>query len=443
MIRDSKRTVRARSKGLVEEEETGREGASSASRTTSRRLPRFLAAIALSVLVGCAAERPGSTPPDVACRFPDHDGDVPAPKQYEGPLFKLSQSYPKSVPARGREPWKAVKHPKAQAAEYLLAVRDYFLEGMVDAKFRGQDNRVRRWYQMPWMHVGRNPRESIRGLTQERGSRKFDLGPLQTQFQQNWGTGFYNPVGGYTLGQVWTDANAPDPNKSVFLEGTVVIKVLFSAAPDEQVPDLVGSPSWTAYIRKDGFPPQPRAVRSVRLLQMDIAVKDRRAGTSGWFFGSLVYDRNASGKNGWEKLMPGGLQWGNDHGYGTANAAALEPLQETVMCDPQPVLSTYKKELGWLGRLNGPVDNPASSCMSCHSTAQWKNVAPMVADSSQESERMNWFRTLAGTDSFSPGQQALDYSLQMQLALRNFHDPSLNPSVEDPHSITGCKEIER
>jgi hypothetical protein len=36
------------------------------------------------------------------------------------------------------------------------------------------------------------------------------------------------------------------------------------------------------------------------------------------------------------------------------------------------------QHLGWLGRLNGPVDNPQSACLSCHGTAQSPVVSPMV-----------------------------------------------------------------
>jgi hypothetical protein len=33
--------------------------------------------------------------------------------------------------------------------------------------------------------------------------------------------------------------------------------------------------------------------------------------------------------------------------------------------------------LGWGERLNGPIDNPASACLSCHMTAQWPKSSPM------------------------------------------------------------------
>ena len=316
---------------------------------------------------------PGGGPPafriDAAGRFVDHDGEIPPPDKYDGPLFELSQDYPESVPEPGAQPWLEV-NPFQDPDAYQIVIRDYFLEGMGEADFRAQDNQVRQWYHVPWMHVGNNPREAIRGLTNERASRCKDLGPAQDKWQQNWGIGFYNSMGGYTVGRVWADPKSPDPRRSQFREGTVVVKLLFSAAPDSQVPGLQGAPTWTAYIRKAyincGFSRQPRKVRQVRLLQVDFAVKDGRAKATGWFFGSLVYEKSASGIDAWRKLSPGGLQWGPDHGYGSADSKAGKSLQETYMSDPQPVLSTFKGDLGWLGRLNGPIDNPVSSCMSCH-----------------------------------------------------------------------------
>ena len=363
---------------------------------------------------------------DAAGRFADHDGKIPPSDQYIGPLFKLSQDYPDSVPKpeSSDQPWLDVE-PMNDPDAYQIAIRDYFLEGMVEADFRAQDNNVRKWYHMPWMNVGRNPREAIRGLTNERASRCKDLGELQNKRQQNWGIGFYNAVGGYTVGQVWADCEKPDPTKSQFRDGTVVVKLLFSAAPDSQVPDLQGAPAWTAYIRKAfincNHTDQPRQVRQVRLLQMDIAVKDSRAGVTGWFFGSLVYEKSAIGIDGWRKLSPGGLQWGLDHGYNSADRKADRQLKETYLSHPQPKLSTYKGELGWLGRLNGPIDNPVSSCMSCHSTAQWPNTERMFPEGGMsENQRMKWFRNLSGNEPFTSGRTPLDYSLQIQLSIENF-----------------------
>lgn len=391
----------------------------------NRGSPLLACSAVLLTITSCSTESHlAGTKPLPSTGFPSHDGEIPPATEYRGPLFQLSAEYPDLPPESQNEPWLDVD-PMADPDAYLLVLRDYFFEGMIEADFRAQDNEVRTWYHVPWMHVGDNPREAIRGLTSERASRCKELGPTQTKRQQNWGIGFYNPAGGFTVGQVWADHTQPDAGRSQFLEGTVVAKLLFSDAPDSQVPHLAGAPVWTAYIKRAfpecGHREQGRAVRQVRLLQMDVAVKDSRAGVTGWFFGSLVYEGSALGEDPWKKVVPGGLQWGPDHGYGRQQADDRDPLKETYMSDPQPVLSTFKEELGWLGRLNGPIDNSASSCMSCHSTAQWPVRARLVPKpEASETDRMRWFRPLAGHEAFSEGATALDYSLQIGLSLENF-----------------------
>ena len=89
-----------------------------------------------------------------------------------------------------------------------------------------------------------------------------------------------------------------------------------------------------------------------------------------------------------------------------------------------------RQHLGADGRLNGPVDNPASACMSCHSTAQAPAVAQMLPQGAcnQAPLRANWFRNLPGSQAFGrftpSGQSCLtappanapvaaDYSLQL------------------------------
>ena len=128
----------------------------------------------------------------------------------------------------------------------------------------------------------------------------------------------------------------------------------------------------------------------MRLLQIDIAVKDDRAGTTGWYFATYAFDRNAPGTSSWLKMVPIGLMWGNDP-KGT-------PLQELWINPSAPAYA--KAHLGADGRLNGPVDNRASACLSCHSTAQAPTLADMLPTGSCASQRPNWFRNLAGSQPF-------------------------------------------
>jgi len=167
--------------------------------------------------------------------FPD---SMSAPPGWTGLKFKLSQAYPTALPTSAADtakPWLAFdfKQP-TQAPQYMQAVLDYCMEGNVDLTSPQKSfsdistNSVRGWYHAPWLHPGR---EFMHGMTNERKSQAKQLGPAQTTPQTNWAVGFYNPLGGHTLGQVWKNETAPDPAKAQFPQGTVSCKLLFTNAP--------------------------------------------------------------------------------------------------------------------------------------------------------------------------------------------------------------------
>jgi hypothetical protein len=74
-------------------------------------------------------------------------------------------------------------------------------------------------------------------------------------------------------------------------EGAVAAKLLFTTAP---VPYLQGAPEWTSYIYVDVHNDcpeitSPRSPIKLRLLQVDLAVKDSRvASNTAWVFGTSV-----------------------------------------------------------------------------------------------------------------------------------------------------------
>ena len=205
------------------------------------------------------------------------------PAGYSGLKFALSRSYPTQLPANEPQPWKQHDFKTAPVA-YMQAVLAYCLDGQEAVDWVVQDNAVRKWYHAPGL-LGRESgresgREFVRGLTRERTSRPRELHSQQASSVQNWGTGFYNPVGAFTLGKVWANANSPDPSKAQFAEGTVAFKILFTRALVSEVPYLSRTLRWHANVKRNGQPIQ------VKLLQMDIAVKDNRAET-GWVFGTF------------------------------------------------------------------------------------------------------------------------------------------------------------
>ena len=190
---------------------------------------------------------------------------------------------------------------------------------------------------------------------------------------------------------------------------------------------------WTAYAEISDKV-QTRKVQKVRLIQMDVMVRDDRAtkiNGSGWVFGTYCYNGKVGSKNPYENLVPVGLQWGNDPDV-TDNSVNPKPtktdinekLKEQVI---NPSDELPPQHLGWNGRLNGPADYYASSCMSCHSTAQISGNAHQNPDFGKRKvahgpgEWMRWFRNLECGVPFSEQANSTDYSLQLALGVQNFY----------------------
>lgn len=345
----------------------------------------------------------------------------PVPAGYS-PGFQLSSDFPTTVPA-DTNPWESIDFTQ-DPESYLAAVLSYVLEGNTDIEWRVGENSVRKWYHAPWMHFGSRGREPIRGLTSERRSRPFEMHEMQTDWAENWAVGFYNAAGGTTLGAVWEDPAAPDTREVIFPIGTVSAKLLFTSALPEQVPYLANSLVWQAQINRNQTPVD------MRLLQVDIAVRDERAETAtGWVFGTFIYRADADGAKVWDRLVPVGLHWGNDPERTLADHNSSVPLSEGWM--NREVVSEFatlpRKWLGLWGRMNGPVDNPGSACLACHSRAmdlgESTNAKPPFApDSSNPAEVLHYFANRGPTEPFTEGFRSLDYSLQLADGIANYRE---------------------
>ena len=361
--------------------------------------------------------------------FPDsHD---PVQPGWRGPVFRLSQQFPETDPSKATPaptyPWQQTDF-RTKPAEYIKAVYDYVLEGNREVDWDVQNNAVRPWYHAPWMHYGDKGREFVRGLTRERTTpaprqgETGELGPQQTACAQNWAVGFLNAPGGYVLGQVWANPDDPDPVKALFPEGTVAAKLLFTAAPVTQAPYLEGTLEWDANIDVLSTS-DPRCIFSsgrrmqkVRLLQMDLAVRDKRADeTTGWIFATYAYDGSRGGAGWWERMVPVGVMWGNDP---KLDQAAFNTGTRVTESWINPDLRT-PQHLGFLGRLNGPVDNPKSSCLSCHMTAQMPVRSPMMPPDNSPN-LMRWFDNMPAGNSFDQRSIGTDYNLQISSGIQNF-----------------------
>jgi len=368
-----------------------------------------------------------------AAAFPDARR-LPPPG-WTGHVFAMSQGYPTTKPVK-TAPWASINFT-TQPEQYIRAVLAYAIDGNVAVAWDVQNNTVRKWYHVPWMHPDR---EFVRGLTVEKTSVARYLHPNQTTPVRNYAVGMYNPLGGYTLGQVWLGASAPDLTKAKFPVGSVSFKLLFTEATTNQVPFLKNSLEWQIDTGTSTSATAPVTPTTVRLLQVDLAVRDsRRAGKTGWVFGTFIYDGDAPGATVCDRLVPVGLMWGNDP---TVTPSQVESgtaqLQQSwinpvALPTANPQLMTH---LGWAGRLNGPVDNKNSSCLSCHSTAQWMlnppKMFPPAVPPATEAMALPWFRNIKAGKPFSSGAQSLDYSLQMSVGVRNYQDslPKANRTGE-------------
>ncbi len=371
------------------------------------------------------------------------------PQQF--PIFQLSQNYPKNLPVIQKRPWQEdefniIFDTKVPAKDrwgkygrrYLVEVLKYafdeniILGGDIENDWNQTNKKTPKWFHAPWLHADKTAdpkprgREFVHGLTKERCTCKEELagkgeckiepdpisgfdnqachdkyGNIQKENIQNWGVAVFNDLGGYNIGRIWQEmtihknnnALFPDPAKfhnMDFPDGTVIVKLLFTAATDEEAPFLENSKLvWRTDINRvrknsgkledklENFP-------TLRLLQIDVSVRDKRADKySGWVFGTFTYNAgpnfNISNElkksyKGWENVEPLGLMFGNDP---RVKMTGFENLQESLI--NEKVIGRYH-HLGCGERLNGTVDNPKSSCIACH--AQGAEVQSLVADKS-------------------------------------------------------------
>jgi hypothetical protein len=113
--------------------------------------------------------------------------------------------------------------------------------------------------------------------------------------------------------------------------------------------------------------------------------------------------------------------WENDPSLTPTAFAAGQRVTETWVNSGLKML----QHLGWLGRLDGPVDNPSSSCLSCHATGQVPASSPMLPPvGSAESVQMRWFQNYPAGSPFDSTSVSTDYSLQLAAGIQAFRAAS-------------------
>jgi hypothetical protein len=347
---------------------------------------------------------------------------LPTPEKdiYKGPLFQLRHDYPGSLPPAGNFPWKQVTkngHITTQnALPYVNALKKYVTNDMRRlifnyARWKPQSEN---WWESIWLGSEREP---IRGMYVGSG---FPAGTLtgQTFDLTTYVFTLYDQRAAKTLGDIWgTDlARALKPvfarNTTQFAEGSVIVKFsLVSSCGGDWAP-MTGAAVWQIFAplntsNGSGHNPQSKCksngsngnsstpvLTNVYLMQFDIIVKDSVAAPqTGWVFSTLVYDKDAPGKDAWDKMIPLGATWGGDPDIINTSDAALTPpvtvdrkLKQNWINPQAPAYSVAT--LGWDGRLSGPNDGavvtPAwagehyypkglasAGCLGCHSSAQY------------------------------------------------------------------------
>src|SRR6185369_11456281 len=113
----------------------------------------------------------------------------------------------------------------------------------------------------------------------------------------------------FSVGQVYCNPDDPKPNAinpdpnglNNMANGAYVIKLLFSTVTEQQLPIVKGAVEWkiNGFInenpkwRNEGpISRYDRAIKSARLIQIDVSVRDDRS-TTGWLMGTFGYDGTA------------------------------------------------------------------------------------------------------------------------------------------------------
>ena len=400
--------------------------------------------------------------------FADNNGQIPPKSQYPGPFFKLNHAWPqRPLPPLQNPPWQVAIHGQTinteNASAYADALRTYVSKNAKELimNYDSWDANKARWYNEPWLG---SLREAIHGTypAGEFGPSIFPGTGLRATFDTHVLT-YYDERAAYSLYKLW-GASAMKPNiqtaNSQFDEGAVIVKAAVFASVDPKQPTdwwdaMKGAQAWPLYISLSSESSAQPQVWTGYVAQFDIIVKDSKSSPkTGWVFMTLVYDSSAPG-DAWDKMIPLGAQWGND-------PQAIKPGQALVENWINPKAPKYSTQtLGWGGRLSGPNDGarndiavsgkveknePDSSCMSCHSTAQWdvkqhkmvsfllpsfpqndprkatpgfqlcgkdgkpSSKGPNICSPQQASpEWMKWFQNRLGTQPMDAGSIAMDF----------------------------------
>ncbi len=344
------------------------------------------------------------------------------------------------------------------------------------------------WYDMVWTAQGstradgtidpNSGREALMGsYTGQILPPETFTDPSPPEPFQNHAVIYYNDVAAAMLGRIWKDPFDPDLGDTQFPEGSVVVKVESATLTPQQWPILDGSTEAWVYrppvAAIENSPPASWQAQKVPVYfsQMAVKIKDSTASPeTGWVFMAFAYDASAPGETVWDRAVPVGAMWGNDPQFANTPAGTNPngPLLETWVNSAAPAFT--RQTLGWGGRLAGPMDVAtrhgvitvsgtrygqqdfaASSCLSCHSAAQFpftENLYPspnkvfpedghpfLLYDPGSEAWA-RWFQNRPGDRALSgdnrEGIVAIDYDMLLTFSLATYNAAAGNRLMVQP-----------
>ncbi len=418
-------------------------------------------ALAAFMGLGSFARQPAAPPPDGVCaRF-----DLTKSTAFNTAAQPIAYPWRRDLPSDGggdAHAWNDIR-PQDDWEGYMAAVlTEIKAGGLMIAGGKAAMRPDAEWWIAPWMDYTDNGREKLMGLTKERDPGAGDLAPTSPSGPQVWAVGFYNQEGAHALGKVFADPCNPQVPASGWTmpDGAASFKLLFTTATGEDVSYLAGSPEISAFV---GSVFGQRRPGTVRLLQMDISVRDSRA-PNGWVLGTYIWQGPAKGDGLFDNLVPVGLMWGNDGEAAASPRDAFATLADTKL---NPALAGVvwrghgqdwdeRPWPGFQGRLNGPADNLVSTCMSCHALAQWprsKRLSILPTGSKYTLNALNdpanraslaadYLRNVPGGTLTDPSEAApssgwggarpLDYSLQVEAAFTRMCKACQDGNIKGP-----------
>jgi hypothetical protein len=282
----------------------------------------------------------------------------------------------------------------------------------------------------------------------------------KTEWVQNHAVMYYNDHAATMLGRVWADLYDADLSELTFPDGSIVVKAEATTPTIAEWSDVLdGAATWkvfrpTTEDQGNKVTPLKATVVEAHPLQLSIKVKDSIASPeTGWVYMAFIYNAKSPGVEPWDRFDPFGAMWGNDPQFANdpKGLPQGEQLTETWVNPNGPAFA--RDTLGWGGRMAGPMDvatrqgvittdgkqfGPkdigASSCISCHSSAEFpftmnlypspnrsfpRNGEPFLLYEPGSDEWAQWFQNRPGNESMSQGRGAYptDYDMAIMFAL--------------------------